>query len=155
MIGDCDIYGISGWRSGVHGGDLDHFLYTRTSLGRTASYPNLLWYTNPPLWCTPGSSRYLYWLMDLSYYKNGGGKSMFRPRNHNLTDIADMISAWCATEQPPGGIGVWKRACRTTKRPLWRSTWRRKPRKIRTCANKRSGLSEIMLWLGIGQYERY
>ena len=44
--------------------------------------------------------------MDLSYYKNGGGKSMFRPRNHNLTDIADMISAWRATEQPPGGIGV-------------------------------------------------
>jgi hypothetical protein len=27
--------------------------------------------------------------------------------------------------------------------------------KIRTCAIKRSGLSEIMLWLGIGQYERY
>ena len=63
-------------------------------------------YTMALFWCTPGSSRYLYWLMDLSYYKNGGGKSMFRPRNHNLTDIADKISAWRATEQPPGGIGV-------------------------------------------------
>ena len=37
--------------------------------------------------------------------KTGAGSRVFA-RNHNLTDIADMISAWRATEQPPGGIGV-------------------------------------------------
>ena len=155
MIGDCDIYGISGWRSGVHGWRSGSLLVHQDFSRENGQLSKPLPYTVALLWCTPGSSRYLFWLMDLSYYKNGGGKSMFRPQNHNLTDIADMISAWRATEQPPGGIGVWKRACRTTKRPLWRSAWRRKPRKIRTCAIKRSGLSEIMLWLGIGQYERY
>ena len=60
-------------------------------------------------WPCPGvrpAVRDIYIGLWISYYKNGGGKSMFRPRNHNLTDIADMISAWRATEQPPGGIGV-------------------------------------------------
>ena len=57
--------------------------------------------------------------------KTGAGSRVFA-RNHNLTDIADMISAWRATEQPPGGIGVRKTGMPCYETPsLWYRAQRR------------------------------
>ena len=42
----------------------------------------------------------------LSVMTLGAVKCSFTPRNHNLSDSTDMISAWRATERPPGGMGA-------------------------------------------------
>ena len=87
---------------------------------------------------------------------------MFRPRNHNLSDITDTVLASRATKEilavqelgnGNGGLGTWEMAtwemgtvncelgtvegemaCRTTKHPSYRSTWRRCEKKLGTCA---------------------
>ena len=82
---------------------------------------------------------------------------MFRPRNHNLSDITDTVLASRATKEilavqelgnGNGGLGTWgmgtvncelgtvegEMACRTTKHPSYRSTWRRCEKKPGTCA---------------------
>ena len=139
--------GIHGWRSGsllVHqdfsreNGQLSKPLpYTVALLWCSTGCPNILWYTVTLLWCTTDCPNLLWYTTppSLVYYMH------FR-RIVFHTFYCVFVGYFDLTDRFPH-VFTYFRGRKGEKE------------KIRTCAIKRSGLSEIMLWLGIGQYERY
>ena len=139
--------GIHGWRSGsllVHqdfsreNGQLSKPLpYTVALLWCSTGCPNILWYTKPPLWCTTCTSEESFSTRFTAF-----SWGILTSRTAFPTFYCVFVGFLDLADYFPH-VFTYFRGRKGEKE------------KIRTCAIKRSWLSEIMLWLGIGQYERY